>query len=151
MMPTRSLLPVICALTLVVATIPSVQTFAEPKLDALPPPSKPAPLLRSKLLQGTLLDTPGASAASAAAEFQQALETVAAESSEIPSPLDPPPPYDLNVTPLFDGIDERAASLRSAARTLDSLAADAEDRAGYPRAKSLRKLAEQVRKVAREL
>ena len=106
---------------------------------------------RGSPLQGTILEPPLVPAVDASRDFHRAMEKVASESSEIPSPLAPQPPR--QNSPFAETMpgDEPLHSLRQAARTLDALAADSEDQADYPRADSLRKLARQLRTEARLL
>ena len=106
---------------------------------------------RGSPLRGTILEPPLVPAVDAGRDFQRAMEKVASESPEVPSPLAPPPPrQDSPFAPTVPA-EEPLHSLRRAARTLDGLAADSEDQADYSRADSLRKLARQLRMEARLL
>ena len=106
---------------------------------------------RGSPLRGTILEKPLVPAVDADRDFQRAMEKVASESQDIPSPLSPPPPRQNSPFAETMAVDDSRYSLRQAARTLDALAADSEDSGDYPRADSLRKLARQLRTEARLL
>lgn len=149
----------ICIAALAIAPVLVGVRAWHQQAQAAEPASQPPPAAltdefvrpRPSPLAGTIFDDPQLAGQTKNAEFQKALEKVAAESPQVPTILAPPALPLEQLIPASPLATDAVHSLRQAASALDLLAATAEEGDDYRRADSLRKLSRRLRLEARHL